>query len=270
MRVHLWFFHSFAGLFLECPGVTSVLLKTNLQHIQAPIQSLSIYDFDRTITALTNDLFASSSPNGLQIKHLQFSNSNIQMLKDNSLINLRDSLESLSIVNGKLTNVSKHSGCHRLLQINLSESSENCNWTFKSLQGWLNFIEWESEGDSSSVDSNALCHPLTLPTVPFIIHHKLPKSTQNSEIYSDRCESEAKLLESECMFVSWSFITLRFLTYVKGYLPLGMLIRMAITIKNESYYRINYDFYGLRRHRVRWKTVKIMHMLDWRTSIYII
>lgn len=106
-------FHSFAGLFLECPGVTSVLLKTNLQHIQAPIQSLSIYDFDRTITALTNDLFASSSPNGLQIKHLQFSNSNIQMLKDNSLINLRDSLESLSIVNGKLTNVSKYSGCHR-------------------------------------------------------------------------------------------------------------------------------------------------------------
>lgn len=97
-----------SGLFLECPGVTSVLLKTNLQHVQAPIQSLSIYDFDRTITTLTNDLFASSSTNGLQIKHLQFSNSNIQMLKDNSLINLKDSLESLSVVNGKLTNVSKH------------------------------------------------------------------------------------------------------------------------------------------------------------------
>lgn len=97
-----------SGLFLECPGVTSVLLKSNLQHIEAPIQSLSIYDFDRTITTLTNDLFASSSSNGLQIKHLQFSNSNIQLLKDNSLINLKDSLESLSIVNGKLTNVSKH------------------------------------------------------------------------------------------------------------------------------------------------------------------
>lgn len=97
-----------AGLFLECPGVTKVLLKNNLQHINSPIQSLSIYDFDRTLTTLTSDLFTTSSPNGLQIKHLQFSNSNIQMLKDNSLINLKDSLESLSIVNGKLTNVSKH------------------------------------------------------------------------------------------------------------------------------------------------------------------
>lgn len=101
----------YSGLFLECPGVTSVLLKSNLQHIQSPIQSLSIYDFDRTITTLTNDLFASSSTNGLQIKHLQFSNSNIQMLKENSLINLKDSLESLSIANGKLKNVSKHFDC---------------------------------------------------------------------------------------------------------------------------------------------------------------
>lgn len=110
-----WIFYIFPGLFLECPGVTSVLLKTNLQHIDAPIQSLSIYDFDRTITTLTNDLFASTSTNGLQIKHLQFSNSNIQMLKDNSLINLKDSLESLSIVNGKLTNVSKHYAMSKLM-----------------------------------------------------------------------------------------------------------------------------------------------------------
>lgn len=112
-----------AGLFLECPGVTSVLLKTNLQHIEAPIQSLSIYDFDRTITTLTNDLFASSSTNGLQIKHLQFSNSNIQMLRDNSLINLKESLESLSIVHGKLTNVSKRF-IEPLLRIDLMTERE--------------------------------------------------------------------------------------------------------------------------------------------------
>ncbi|CRL04742.1 CLUMA_CG017802, isoform A [Clunio marinus] len=93
------------GLFLECPGVTSLLLKTNLQHIQSPIQSLSIYDFDRTITTLTSDLFSSSSESGLHIKHLQFSNSNLQTLKENSLVNLKESLESLSIVNGKLGNV---------------------------------------------------------------------------------------------------------------------------------------------------------------------
>jgi hypothetical protein len=98
------------GLFLECPGITSVLLRNNLQKIHSPIQSLSIYDFDRTITTLANDLFAhaaSSSSGGTHIKHLQFSNSNIQTLRDNSLFNLKDSLESLSIVNGKLTHVSK-------------------------------------------------------------------------------------------------------------------------------------------------------------------
>jgi hypothetical protein len=96
-----------AELFLECPAVTSILLKTNLQSIRAPIHSLSVYDFDRTVTTLTNDLFVTSMQNKLQIKQLQFSNSNIQTLKDNSLINLKESLESLSIVNGKLTNVSK-------------------------------------------------------------------------------------------------------------------------------------------------------------------
>lgn len=97
----------FSELFLECPAVTSILLKTNLRQVRAPIRSLSIYDFDRTVTTLTIDLFASaSSSNDLQIKQLQFSNSNIQVLKDNSLINLKESLESLSIVNGKLTKVS--------------------------------------------------------------------------------------------------------------------------------------------------------------------
>lgn len=105
----------FTGLFLECPGITSVLLKTNIQHILSPIQSLSIYDFDRTVTTLTNDLFSSSS-SGVRIKHLQFSHSNIESLKDNSLISLKDSLESLSIVNGKLRNVSRLLLCALVLQ----------------------------------------------------------------------------------------------------------------------------------------------------------
>lgn len=99
------FFIPFTGLFLECPGITSALLRNNLQNIQAPIQSLSIYDFDRTVTTLSNDIF-SSSPNGIQIKHIQFSNSNIQALKENSLASLKDSIESLSIQNAKLTQVS--------------------------------------------------------------------------------------------------------------------------------------------------------------------
>lgn len=90
---------------MECPGITSILLRNNLQSIHSPIQSLSIYDFDRTVITLGNDLFSST---GMSIKHLQFSNSNIQSLKDNSLNSLRDSLEMLSIVNGKLTHVSIH------------------------------------------------------------------------------------------------------------------------------------------------------------------
>lgn len=101
---------SFIGLFLECPGITSALLRNNLQSIHSPIQSLSIYDFDRTVITLGNDLFTSTSSSvAMSIKHLQFSNSNIQSLKDNSLNSLRDSLESLSIANGKLTHVSIHS-----------------------------------------------------------------------------------------------------------------------------------------------------------------
>ena len=99
-----------AGLFLECPGITSALLRNNLQNIQAPIQSLSIYDFDRTVTTLGNDLFSTTSSNGIQIKHLQFSNTNIQALKDNSLTSLKDALESLSIQNGKLSHVSTNGG----------------------------------------------------------------------------------------------------------------------------------------------------------------
>lgn len=87
------------------------------------------------MTTLTSDLFSTTSANGLQIKHLQFSNSNVQMLKDNSLINLKDSLESLSIVNGKLTNVSKQ---HWLPIYHLDISwwlSEICNYNINYPSG---------------------------------------------------------------------------------------------------------------------------------------
>jgi hypothetical protein len=75
-----------------------------LEIISSPIQSLSIYDFDHSITTLTPDLF-SSQHHTVYIKHLQFSHSNLQQLKENSLKNLRETLESLSIVNGKLKQV---------------------------------------------------------------------------------------------------------------------------------------------------------------------
>ncbi|XP_065077398.1 protein artichoke [Ochlerotatus camptorhynchus] len=108
------------GLFLECPSITAVALRSTLQLISSPIQSLSVYEFDRSVKSLTADLFASAhtsslhggsgkgstSPgNDVNIRHLQFSHSNLQQLKENSLNNLRAHLESLSIVNGKLTQV---------------------------------------------------------------------------------------------------------------------------------------------------------------------
>ncbi|XP_062539989.1 protein artichoke [Armigeres subalbatus] len=114
------------GLFLECPSITAVALRSTLQLISSPIQSLSVYEFDRSVKSLTADLFATASHasphtssfagngagsgssgtgNDVNIRHLQFSHSNLQQLKENSLNNLRAHLESLSIVNGKLTQV---------------------------------------------------------------------------------------------------------------------------------------------------------------------
>lgn len=83
-----------------------MLLRSTLKLITSPIQSLSVYEFDRSVTALTLDLFSSANVN---IRHLQFSHSNLQILKDNSLTNLRNSLESLSIVHGKLSEVNDFS-----------------------------------------------------------------------------------------------------------------------------------------------------------------
>lgn len=91
-----------AGLFLECPGTTALSLRSTLERISAPIHSLSIYDFDRSVTSLSQDVIQP----GVHIRHLQFSHSHLEALKENSLRNVRGSLESLSIVNGKLTQVS--------------------------------------------------------------------------------------------------------------------------------------------------------------------
>ncbi|XP_012157480.1 uncharacterized protein LOC101458689 [Ceratitis capitata] len=89
------------GLFLECPGTTAMSLRSTLERITSPIHSLSIYDFDRSVTSLSQDVFQP----GVNIRHLQFSHSHLETLKDNSLRHVRATLESLSIVNGKLTQI---------------------------------------------------------------------------------------------------------------------------------------------------------------------
>ncbi|XP_052866672.1 protein artichoke [Anopheles cruzii] len=119
------------GIFLECPGITYAALRATLRIITSPIQSLSVYDFDRSVKALPADLFG-GNPNAagdtgaggggggllslsgavgpdlvanVSIRQLQFSHSSLKLLKPNSLLALRAHLESLSIVNGKLTEV---------------------------------------------------------------------------------------------------------------------------------------------------------------------
>lgn len=107
--VAIWF----AGLFLECPGTTALSLRSTLERISAPIHSLSIYDFDRSVTSLSQDVIQP----GVHIRHLQFSHSHLEALKENSLRNVRGSLESLSIVNGKLSQVSSWKMQLRIRQV---------------------------------------------------------------------------------------------------------------------------------------------------------
>uniref|UniRef100_A0A182FIM6 Uncharacterized protein n=2 Tax=Anopheles albimanus TaxID=7167 RepID=A0A182FIM6_ANOAL len=122
------------GIFLECPGITFGALRHTLQIIGSPIQSLSVYDFDRTVKSLTSELFGGSSMVGnpqsgpvlldpstggvgggiggsgygsanVTIRHLQFSHSSLKQLRQDSLLPLRAHLKSLRIANGKLDEV---------------------------------------------------------------------------------------------------------------------------------------------------------------------
>lgn len=96
------FSFSVPGLFLNCDGTTSTSLRSILENITSPIHTLSIYDFDRSVTSLSQDVFQAV---GINIRILTFTHSHLETLKDNSLRNLRASLESLSIANGKLVQV---------------------------------------------------------------------------------------------------------------------------------------------------------------------
>ncbi|XP_053678069.1 protein artichoke [Anopheles nili] len=124
------------GIFLECPGITFAALRSTLQVISSPIQSLSVYDFDRTVKSLTVDLFQGATLSGsvpsaesvvganVSIRHLQFSHSSLQQLKQNSLLPLRAHLESLSIINGKLTQVPSKAlmGLKKLMVLDLDSN----------------------------------------------------------------------------------------------------------------------------------------------------
>lgn len=91
------------GLQLECPRTTATILRSTLQIVKSPIQMLSLYDFDRSTTSISSDMFV----NGIHIRNLKFSNTQLTMLKDNSLQYLRTTLETLAITSSKLNQVSK-------------------------------------------------------------------------------------------------------------------------------------------------------------------
>lgn len=101
------------GLQLECPQTTATALRSTLQIVKSPIQTLSLYDFDRTATSISSDMFI----NGIFIRNLKISNTMLNMLKDNCLQYLRTTLETLSITNSKLNQVSLYGSAGRKSQV---------------------------------------------------------------------------------------------------------------------------------------------------------
>lgn len=92
---------------MECPRTTSTALRATLQIVKSPVHFLSLYDFDRSTTAISSDMFVV----GIHIRNLKFSNTQLTMLKDNSLQYLRSTLETLAITSSKLNQVSVPMRC---------------------------------------------------------------------------------------------------------------------------------------------------------------
>jgi hypothetical protein len=89
------------GIFLECPAISFGTLRGVLEQVRAPIKSLSLYDLEKNVTVLPDNLF----PNHTAVTHLQITQSSIKTLRDNSLQTLRVSLESLGILHAQLQSV---------------------------------------------------------------------------------------------------------------------------------------------------------------------
>ncbi|XP_031636562.1 protein artichoke [Contarinia nasturtii] len=108
------------GLQLECPRTTETALRTTLQIVKSPIQTLSLYDFDRTATSISSDMFV----NGIHIRNLKFANTQLSMLKDNSLSYLRTMLETLAITNSKLNQIPRNalSGMEKLMELDFENN----------------------------------------------------------------------------------------------------------------------------------------------------
>ncbi|XP_076681154.1 uncharacterized protein LOC143375675 isoform X2 [Andrena cerasifolii] len=99
------------GLFLECAGATEETLRTTLQGVLSAggagtmVQSLSVYELDKTVEELKDGCF----PPGSQIRHLQISHSSIREISKAAFAYLNDSLESLALVSSRLPHVPQKS-----------------------------------------------------------------------------------------------------------------------------------------------------------------
>ncbi|XP_012282989.1 slit homolog 3 protein-like [Orussus abietinus] len=111
------------GLFLECAGATDATLRTTLLGVLSAggsgtvVQSLSVYELDKGIEELKAEAF----PVGSQIRHLQVSHSSLKEVSEDAFVNLKESLESLALVSGRLTQVPQKSlaDLHKLAALDL-------------------------------------------------------------------------------------------------------------------------------------------------------
>ncbi|XP_046613939.1 protein artichoke [Neodiprion virginianus] len=111
------------GLFLECAGATEEMLSSTLQGVlnaggtDTLVQSLSVYELDRTVEELKEIAF----PPGSQIRYLQISHSAIREVSETAFKNLRQSLESLALVSGRLPQVPQKAltDLHKLAALDL-------------------------------------------------------------------------------------------------------------------------------------------------------
>ncbi|XP_063994590.1 protein artichoke [Diachasmimorpha longicaudata] len=131
------------GLFLECAGATEETLKKTMMGVlneggsSTMVQSLSVYELDKSIEKLKDDVF----PTGSQIRHLQISHSYLKDISDNTFVILKDSLESLALVSSRLNQVPQKSlaELHKLgaldLEANLIQDLPSyCFWGLKLMK----------------------------------------------------------------------------------------------------------------------------------------
>ncbi|KAG8033975.1 hypothetical protein G9C98_008456 [Cotesia typhae] len=128
------------GLFLECAGANEETLRKTMQTVldagPTVVQSLSIYELDKSIVELRLKSFPRS-----QIRHLQISHSYVHDIAEEAFLPIKDSLESLALVSSRLDQVPQKSlaELHKLMALDLESNliqdlPSYCFWGLKLLK----------------------------------------------------------------------------------------------------------------------------------------